>query len=668
MDIQKLKQNSYNVILLLAGIIFLYYISTLEYLVFHAFTEIISVGISLAIFIIMYNAKSIVINNYLRIIGISYLFIAILDILHILSYEGMNIFSPGHYFANQVWIATRFFESTVMSCGFYFIGKKNAKPVNEKFLIAIYSAIISIIILTIFYWQVFPECYVAGVGQTKFKIYSEFVISFIFIMNLLFLIRKKEYFTERVFSLLKLSFVFYIATEVAFTIYISNYGFSNLIGHYLKLVAFYFSYRALVETSIKEPYSTIFNELNKKNQYLEELNKTKDKLFSIIGHDLRSPIAGIGSMLDLISMETGENDYSRVQQYMALMRKSTSTTIDLLDNLLDWSRSQNNSLLIKKESFLINQLIEENLNFFSNVSKQKNIELIFSNECEVDMLVIADKIMITTVLRNLINNAIKFTARGGKVKVSARQTGDYVKISVSDTGVGIKDADQSGLFNFNTNKSSYGTEGEKGTGLGLVLCRDFIEKNDGTIWVESVYGKGTTFYFTVRYGGLDVNTIKVSESAKSVDLANLALDTSIPENNCSYKPRILVAEDDLINSNIIKKFFEKKGLLHDIAADGDEALKLFHKNDYDIVFMDCMMPFKDGYEVTATIRKIEAEKKHTIIVAMTASAMDGDRERCLKAGMDYYMSKPIDFKAMLEIIDGFSSFKESVNDTSKAVS
>jgi CheY-like chemotaxis protein len=114
-----------------------------------------------------------------------------------------------------------------------------------------------------------------------------------------------------------------------------------------------------------------------------------------------------------------------------------------------------------------------------------------------------------------------------------------------------------------------------------------------------------------------------------------------------------VAEDDLINRKIVKKFFEKNRLPVDIAVDGDEALKLFHKNDYDIIFMDCMMPLKDGYEVTARIRSIEGDKKHTIIVAMTASAADGDRDRCLKAGMDHYISKPIDFKLILEIIDKY---------------
>lgn len=345
MYLQKAKYNVYNVVFFLTMTIFLYYLSTLNYLIFHTFAEIISVGISLAIFIIMYNAREMVSNNYLRIIGMAYLFIAILDVLHTLAYEGMNLFASGHYYANQTWVATRFFEAVVMTCGFIFVGKKGVKPVKEKLLIVIYSVITLIIVLTIFYWDVFPECYIAGVGQTRFKIYSEYVISFVFFMNFLFLIKKKEYFTERVYNYLKLSFIFYTATELAFTIYVSNYGFSNLVGHYFKLLAFYFSYRALVETSIKEPYNIIFNELNRKKEYLEVLNKTKDRLFSIIGHDLRSPLAGIGSLLDLISMETGENDYSRIKEYTALMKKSASTIIDLLDNLLNWSRSQNNCSL-----------------------------------------------------------------------------------------------------------------------------------------------------------------------------------------------------------------------------------------------------------------------------------------------------------------------------------
>jgi signal transduction histidine kinase/ActR/RegA family two-component response regulator len=603
-------------------------------------------------------------NNYLRIIGMAYFFIAVLDILHTLSYEGMILFSPNHYYANQTWIATRFFEAIVMSCGFYFVSKKEGKPVSEKLLIPIYSIVTIIIIFAVFYWHIFPECYIAGIGQTKFKIYSEYVVSFIFILNLLFLINKRRYFTDKVYGYLKLSFIFYAATELAFTIYISNYGFSNLIGHYFKLFAIYYSYRALVETSIKEPYSTIFNDLNKKNGYLEELNRTKDRLFSIIGHDLRSPIAGIGSLLDLASMETEENNYSRIKEYTSLMKKSAGMTIDLLDNLLNWSRSQNNSLQVKKELFLINQLIEDNLAFFNNVSKQKNIEIIFNSGKEAGMLVIADKIMITTVLRNLINNAIKFTPRNGRITIGTRYTGEDVEISVSDTGVGIKEEDQTRLFNFTTNTSTYGTEGEKGTGLGLVLCRDFVEKNDGTIWVESLYGKGTTFYFTVKFGGLVTEGIQDDGSAKSADSIGLIQNTPITSDSMEYKPKILVADDDLINGKIIKKFFDKQGFLYDIAVNGDEALALYNRNDYDIIFMDCMMPSKDGYEVTSRIRSIEGHKKHTNIIAMTASAMDGDRERCLESGMDDYMSKPIDFKVILEMIDKYGSLKVPVVNSS----
>lgn len=649
-----LKKAKHNVVFFLAVAIFLYYISTLDYLVFHSFAEILSIGISLAIFIIMYNASGIVSNNYLRIIGMAYFFIALLDMLHTLSYEGMIMFDPGHYYANQTWIATRFFEAVVMTCGFYFIGKKRIKPVGEKVLIVLYSAVTSVIVLTIFYWDVFPECYIAGVGQTKFKIYSEYVISFVFLANLLLLIKKKKYFTKKVYFNLKLSFIFYTATELAFTLYVSNYGFSNLIGHYFKLLAFYFSYRALVETSIREPYNTIFNELKKNNEYLEETNKTKDRLFSIIGHDLRSPLAGIGSLLDLISMETEENDYSRIKEYTAIMKKSSSGVMDLLDNLLNWSRSQNNSLHIKNESFSINKLIEDNLDFFDNVISLKSIEMAYIKN-ETGMLVVADMMMITTVLRNLLNNAIKFTPMYGRIEVSAKQAGEYVEISILDTGIGLEEDKKDKLFNFTTNISTYGTEGEKGTGLGLVLCRDFVEKNGGTIWFESEYGKGSTFYFTVKYGGIAKDTVQADKHIKLLSSTNSAQEASLKAYNRTIKPKILVAEDDLISRKIMKKFFEKSELPVDIAVDGDEALKLFYENRYDIIFLDCMMPLKDGYEVTARIRNAEGDKKHTYIVAMTASAADGDKERCLRAGMDDYISKPIDFKAILEIMGKFNS-------------
>lgn len=497
MNLKANPTKAFYSVLILAVAILLYYSSKINYLIFHSFAEMASVGISLTIFIIVLNTSEVISNMYLKIVGLAYLFIAVLDILHTLAYEGMSIFEPGHFYANQLWIATRFFEAMVMLTGFYAIKHNSAVNIRKSFLLALYSGITAVIILSIFTWGIFPQCFIKGVGQTDFKIYSEYVISLIFTLNLFLLIRKKAYFPKKVYHYLKVSFIFYIATEMAFVQYVSNYGFMNLVGHYFKLIAFYFSYKALVETSIKEPYDMIFNELTMKTKQLEDLNNVKDRLFSIIGHDLKSPMASIKSALDYISLLTREETLDQIQHLLPSMKKSTLSAMDLLENLLQWSRTQNNTLTVHMDSFSIRELFKETSELFSSVTQQKNITLRFSIPDEPDLVGFADFLMITTVLRNLINNSIKFTHNGGIISVKAERAENHIIISVSDNGTGIKNEDLEKLFNFYTNISTYGTEGEKGTGLGLVLCKDFVEKNHGRIWVESTYGQGATFYFTV---------------------------------------------------------------------------------------------------------------------------------------------------------------------------
>jgi len=498
------KENIYTkvffAVTILTGLLLLYYSSTINYLIFHTFAEIISVGISLTIFIIVFNSSEIISNVYLKIIGLAYFSIAILDTLHALAYEGMILFKPDHYYANQLWIGTRFFEALVMLVAFLFINTKVKKDIRKEFLIAIYSGIMLSIILSIFYWDIFPECFVRNVGQTKFKIYSEYVITFIFLLNLFFLIRQRSYFPQRVYKYLRISFLFYAATEIAFIQYVSNYGFTNLLGHYFKLVAFYFSYKALIETSIKEPYNIIFKELSEKKEQLEEMNRMKNKLFTIIGHDLRSPLASIKSTLDFFTIQGQEYDEEQVKELFPLLRKSTLSAMDLLDNLLQWSLSQSNALEVKKELFSVNNLFEENAELFSSIVKQKNLKIVFHVENSAELIGYADKNMITTVLRNLISNAVKYSYSGGDILVEARQNDSHIIISVSDSGVGIGKENPEKLFEFNTNTSTHGTNGEKGTGLGLVLCKDFVTKNKGKIWADSTYGNGSTFYFTFLRG------------------------------------------------------------------------------------------------------------------------------------------------------------------------
>lgn len=228
---------------------------------------------------------------------------------------------------------------------------------------------------------------------------------------------------------------------------------------------------------------------------LEELNVTKDKLFSIIAHDLRGPFNSIIGFSDLIIKNKNENRTTQSKKYAGLINSSATSTLVLLDNLLNWAKLQTEQVYFKPEKQNLASITLEVFTLLTPIANKKNITL---NYCvSDDVSVFTDQYMILTILRNLISNAIKFTNPDGKIDVYASQVDKCIEIAVSDNGVGIDDETQKKLFSLASNKSSSGTANEKGTGLGLILCKDFIEKHGGKIWVESKLGKGSTFKFSL---------------------------------------------------------------------------------------------------------------------------------------------------------------------------
>jgi signal transduction histidine kinase len=233
-------------------------------------------------------------------------------------------------------------------------------------------------------------------------------------------------------------------------------------------------------------------EIEKRTQELEELNKVKDKFFSIISHDLRSPINSLAGLLDLM-----EKDQIKAEELPGLtkeMRIQFNHTKNLINNLLDWTLLQMNKVSIKKEKIGLKSLVDGNIKLLSSMSTKKTN---FINEIDESLTPFADQNMINLVFRNLLLNGIKFTDNGGTIKVSAVAEGDAIKVSVADNGVGIAPEIQKVLFDKTTGYSTRGTANEKGTGLGLILCKEFIERNGGKIWLESEVGKGSTFYVTI---------------------------------------------------------------------------------------------------------------------------------------------------------------------------
>ena len=266
------------------------------------------------------------------------------------------------------------------------------------------------------------------------------------------------------------------------------------------LIIIYFIYRShhlkykanLLLQEKNEEISTQKEKLEIHTVKLTELNNLKAKLFSIVAHDLRSPLNSLKSVLDLMK----ENALTKVEikDILVSLSKDVHYTSDLTNNLLFWAESQMTGAVIEPTTFDLSKLSEDYIALFTNQALQKGIELI--DQIHSESYVYADQDMIALVIRNLLSNAIKFCSEGDKISILAKNTTTFLEVMVCDTGTGIKNQHLPKVFG-NENFSTNGTNNEKGTGLGLMLCKDFIEKNHGEIWVESTFGKGSTFYFTL---------------------------------------------------------------------------------------------------------------------------------------------------------------------------
>jgi len=272
-------------------------------------------------------------------------------------------------------------------------------------------------------------------------------------------------------------------------IVVKNVLFPDFLGHY-KALSVYIASIAGISLSNARKYMQIMNS----KEQLQKINTTKDKFISIIAHDLRGPISGIAQLLDLVNNKEYSFTQDELNNILIELGEASHSILDLLENLLQWAKNQKGEIDVNTEKLLLPEIAEDCLTLLKMQAANKNIKLISKID---NIFVYSDRKMIVTVLRNLIHNAIKFSNQGTAIVISAEKKDKTAQISVKDSGIGIKPEIIQKLFKIAENVSTTGTNREKGTGLGLILCKEFVEKNGGTIFVESELGKGSTFSFTV---------------------------------------------------------------------------------------------------------------------------------------------------------------------------
>ncbi len=235
--------------------------------------------------------------------------------------------------------------------------------------------------------------------------------------------------------------------------------------------------------------------LEKSAARLKELIATKDKFFSIIAHDLKGPFNSIIGLSEILNQQIKNHNYAEVGKYVEIIQNSSQQAFELLVNLLEWSKSQTGLMVFSPVEINIIQAIEESINLLREEATQKNIAI--TMDTPQKLMAKVDPAMLNTILRNLLSNAVKFTRSGGKITVTAQFKNHLLKLSVTDNGIGISKESRENLFRIDKTCTTRGTENEKGSGLGLILCKEFVEKHGGQIWVESEVGKGSIFSFTI---------------------------------------------------------------------------------------------------------------------------------------------------------------------------
>lgn len=270
------KNNYLSIIFVLITVTVLYFISLYSYILYHSIVEILSIVIALGIFIIAWNSKKIIDNNYLLLVGIAYFFVSLLDLFHTLAYKGMGIFLnfTGSNLATQLWISTRYLMTISLLLAIIFIKRR----LNYKIQLTCYLIVTTLILLSIFYWKIFPICFIEGSGLTTFKIVSEYIISFLLAAVIFFLYLHRKNFNRTIFILIIVSIVAAILAELSFTLYTDVYGLLNQLGHFFELLSFFLIYKAIIETGFSQPMDLLFFKLK---QTEKDIRESEEKFRSL---------------------------------------------------------------------------------------------------------------------------------------------------------------------------------------------------------------------------------------------------------------------------------------------------------------------------------------------------------------------------------------------------
>lgn len=483
-----IKQIRAQGFFLLSFLVVLFLFRGWTYLLFHTAAELFSVIIAYGVFILAWNTRDHTDQKWLVWLGIAFLAVGTLDFFHTLAFEGMPLQAGLEYPGNQLWVIARSVESLSLLIFAACSGRELKLPWWLVFLG--YGLVVGLALASVFWWRIFPVCFIQGQGQTLFKLVMEYVIIAVLAGVIAIALVRRTALPRLIWGALVVTAAITIVQELCFTLYFTNTGLFNVLGHFLKICSFYVVYQTILRTGLRDPFALVYANLKASESDLRSANAAKDKFITLIAHDLRNPISNIQNQSELILHRT-ENLAPEELAIIQGISRGAGQALRLIEDLLAWAQIRAGTRLAHPEPVKVQFLLQNAIELLQTQAQAKKIR-IEQSPSSTPAWINADPAMTAAIVRNLLSNAIKFSHPGGVVRIAVA-AGREVRISIIDSGVGIDAASLKTLFSLEQGRTTVGTAGEKGTGFGLVMCREFALINGGSLDATSQPGQGSSF-------------------------------------------------------------------------------------------------------------------------------------------------------------------------------